>query len=63
MADNNAFEQLRQENEAKFESHNKAVKKNVEGRKDFWSLLGQIIELYVPRIFTTLLGIKEKERN
>lgn len=56
MADTNSFKQLEEENEAKFETHKLVVKKNVEGRKDFWSFLGDIIDLYIPRIFSTLFG-------
>lgn len=58
MSEKNVFEQLEQDSESKFDlAHYSRVKKNVEGRKDLWGLIGQIIELYVPRIFAVLLGI------
>ena len=57
MSENkNVFEQLRDENEAKFKDFDKDVKKNIDGQKDIWSFFGEIIELYIPKILSVLLG-------
>lgn len=52
----NAFEQLEEENEKKFSSYSHQIKKNIEGQKDIWSFLGELIELYIPKILSVLLG-------
>lgn len=57
MSENkNAFEKLKEENEAKFKEYDSKVKLNLDGRKDIWSFFGEIIELYIPKILTVLLG-------
>lgn len=57
MSENkNAFEQLKEENEAKFKDYDNMVKLNLDGRRDIWSFFGEIIELYIPKILTVLLG-------
>ncbi len=53
----NSFERLQEENEAKFESYNRIIKKNIDGRRDIWGFFGDIIEMYIPRILSTLLGV------
>ena len=55
MATNN-FKLLEEEMEAKFEDASDAIKKNVYSRKDIWTLLGDLFELYIPRIFNTIIG-------
>ena len=54
MAEYNSFEQLKIENEEKFEPHRLQVKKNIESQKDLWSFLGELFELYIPKIIKTL---------
>lgn len=57
MSENkNAFEQLRDEHEEKFSEHSHKIKKNIESQKDIWSFLGELIELYIPKILSVLLG-------
>jgi hypothetical protein len=57
MSENkNAFEQLRDEHEEKFGEHSNKIKKNIESQKDIWSFLGELIELYIPKILSVLLG-------
>ena len=53
---NNVFEQLKAENEAKFDSYNQSVKNNIDRRRDIWGFLGDIIEMFIPRVFSTILG-------
>ena len=55
MATNN-FKLLEEEMEAKFENASEAIKKNVYSRKDLWTLLGDLFDLYIPRIFSTIIG-------
>lgn len=62
MADKNVFDELLRENEAKFEGINKAVKNNIEHRKDIWTLLGELIELFIPRLVSTMLGLQDKDK-
>ncbi len=42
--------------EKKFEASSKAIKKNVNSRRDVWALIGDLFELYIPKIFSTLIG-------
>lgn len=57
MSENkNAFEQLRDEHEEKFNEHSHKIKKNIESQKDIWSFLGELIELYMPKFLSVLLG-------
>ncbi len=58
MAENKktSFDLLREENESKFDSYNQKVKNNLDGRKDIWSFFGELIDLYIPKILSTLLG-------
>ncbi len=55
----NNFQKLEELNEAKFAESADAIKNNVSSRKGSWSLIGDLIELYVPRIFSTLIGSNE----
>ena len=55
MSKNN-FEELAQENEKKFSEIEDIVKTNITNRKDIWSFMAGIIELYVPRLFQSLIG-------
>ena len=50
----NSFEELAQKNEAKFEASSQEIRKNIEQRKDIWSLLAELIELYIPKLLQTL---------
>ncbi len=54
--DNNSFEQLKAENEAKFDAYSQKIKTNIDGRKDIWGFFGELIEMYIPRILSTILG-------
>ncbi len=60
--DKNSFEKLQRENESKFEKYDTKVKHNVDGRKDLWGFFGELIEMYIPRILSTLLGITPPEK-
>ena len=54
MEERNVFTELQEENEKNYAQVHTQIKKNVEGRKGIWALIGDIIELYVPQIFTTV---------
>lgn len=58
MAENKktSFDLLREENESKFDSYDNKIKNNLDGRKDIWSFVGELIDLYIPKILSTLLG-------
>ena len=58
----NSFEKLQQENESKFDKHDRTVKNNVDGRKDLWGFFGELIEMYMPRILSTILGISPSQK-
>ena len=60
--DKNSFEKLQQENEQKFDKYDRKVKHNVDGRKDIWGFFGALIEMYMPRIMNTILGISPAEQ-
>ena len=60
--DKNSFEKLQQENESKFDKYDRNVKNNVDGRKDIWGFFGELIEMYIPRILNTILGISPTEK-
>ena len=53
---NNFFEELEREQEQKFVPFQQGVKSQVENRKDIWSFIGEIVELYIPKIIGVLLG-------
>ena len=55
MSKNN-FEQLEEQMEAKYQNASNAIKQNVESRKGSWDLIGDLFELYIPKIFSTLIG-------
>ena len=42
--------------EAKYQNASNAIKQNVESRKGSWDLIGDLFELYIPKIFSTLIG-------
>ena len=55
MATNN-FKLLEAEMESKFEDSSEAIKKNVNDQRGVWSLIGDLFELYIPRIFSAFIG-------
>lgn len=59
MEENN-FKKLAKEAEEKFEDSSEAIKKNVTGQRNFWSLLGDLIDLYIPNVINTLIGGEKK---
>lgn len=61
--DKNSFEQLKVENEAKFDSYNQKIKTNIDGRKDIWGFFGELIEMYIPRILSTILGTSPNNKD
>jgi hypothetical protein len=58
----NPFKKLQQENEAKFDLYDQKVKQNISGRKDLWGFFGELIEMYIPRILSTILGVSPAEQ-
>lgn len=52
----NNFQQLEEEMEKKYEKASVQIKNNVVKRKGMWDLIGDLFDLYVPRIFSTLVG-------
>lgn len=57
MAINN-FKKLAEENERKFSKSAEVVKKNVTGQRNIWNLIGDLIDLYIPNVFSALVGGK-----
>ncbi len=55
MSKNN-FQQLEEQMEAKYDKASDAIKNNVTSRKGTWDLIGDLFELYIPQIFSTLIG-------
>ncbi|MFT6808148.1 MAG: hypothetical protein ACJA01_001372 [Saprospiraceae bacterium] len=56
MKEKNVFSQLQEEKELDYSNVHNDIKKNIEERKGVWSFLGDIIDLYVPKIFSALVG-------
>ena len=52
----NSFKMLEEEMESKFQESSAEIKANINQRKHFWTLIGEILELYIPRVFNTLIG-------
>jgi len=52
----NNFQQLEEEMEQKYEKASVEIKKNVVTRKGMWDLIGDLFDLYIPRIFSTIVG-------
>ncbi len=52
----NVFEQLQEEHEEGFNEVSDSVKKNISSRRGFWALVGNVIDLYLPKVVSTLLG-------
>lgn len=59
----NNFEQLQDNMEEKFTSSNEAIKKNVRDRKDVWTMIGDLFDLFIPKIATTFFGTNDKTYN
>ena len=59
MEENN-FEKLVKEAEEKFDKSSELIKSNVNGQRNFWTLIGDLIVLYIPNVFSTLLGGEKK---
>jgi len=55
MEENN-FKKLEEEMEAKFSDSTDKVKANVNGQRGFWTLLGDLFELYIPKVFGAIIG-------
>ena len=51
-----SFGLYQEDMEAQFSKSSDAIKRNVKSRRDLWTLLGDIIELYVPKVVSTILG-------
>jgi len=52
----NNFRRLEKEMEEQYEKSSDKIKKNVVKRKGTWDLIGDLFELYIPRIFSTIVG-------
>lgn len=59
----NNFEKLQDNMEEKFSSSKEAIKKNVRDRKDVWVMIGDLFDLFIPKIATTFFGSDEKHYN
>ncbi len=62
MSKNN-FEQLEEQMEQKYDDASEAIKQNVTSRKGTWDLIGDLFELYIPQIFSTLIGSNANHAN
>lgn len=56
MEEKNIFRILQEEKEQAYSNYHNSIKKNVEERKGVWYFLGDILDLYVPKIFSALIG-------
>ncbi len=56
MKEKNVFSQLQEEKELEYSKLHTEIKKNIVERKSVWTFLGDIIDLYVPKIFSALIG-------
>jgi len=52
----NNFQQLEEEMEKKYAKSSRQIKQNVVQRKGMWDLIGDLFDLYIPRIFSTIVG-------
>lgn len=52
----NVFKKIETENEILFLSKESEINGIVKGRKDFWDFIGEILELYMPKLFSTVVG-------
>lgn len=55
MAKNN-FQLYQEQMESRFAESADSIRKNVQSRKDLWTFVGDIIDLYIPKIMSTLMG-------
>lgn len=63
MKEKNVFSQLQEEKEETFSNVHNEIKKNIEERKGVWSFLGDIIDLYIPKVFSALIGAGPSKNN
>ena len=56
MNKKNVFSQLQEEKELDYSNVHNDIKKNIVERKGGWSFIGDIIDLYVPKILSALVG-------
>ena len=56
MEEKNVFGQLQNEKEELYSNLHNDIKRNVEERKGVWSFLGDVIDLYVPKILSAIVG-------
>ncbi len=61
--DKNNFQKLEEEMEEQFSKSSEAIKQNVTSRKGMWDLIGDLFELYIPQIFSTLIGSNTNLKN
>lgn len=59
----NSFEDLQLENEARFEKSSKGIKQNVSSRRNLWSFIGDLFELYIPQLFGAIINSKSITSN
>lgn len=62
-SEGNAFEELQRENEAKYDKYKIGIYQNVNSRRNNWSFVGDIVELYIPQIITVFLGAMGKRKD
>lgn len=55
----NNFQKLEELMEAEYAKSSDSIKHNVTSRKGSWDLIGDLFELYIPKIFSTLIGSNE----
>lgn len=48
---NNSFKQLQEETEEKYQSPPESIKENLDGSFNLIKMVGQMVELYLPRVF------------
>lgn len=56
MEEKNVFGQLQEEKEEVYSNLHNDIKRNVEERKGVWAFLGDVIDLYVPKILSAVVG-------
>ncbi len=58
----NVFKLFEEENESFFTAHEMRIKNSISERKDIWSHFADIAEMYVPRLVSAILGVKDKNK-
>lgn len=59
----NPFEQLQEEQEKQFSEVSSDVKLNITSRRGIWALIADVIDLYIPKIISTLVNANTEKNS